>query len=90
MFDARYKELRIAPSLAATRELTKEGKDLYFVLKVLEEGYDSRRKRAKDTIEKWFDKGNKTFEVVIAKDYDEIAKEEVWVLIHLGKFTKRK
>lgn len=42
------------------------------------------------TIEKWLDKGNKIFNAVIVMDYDNIMKEDVWVLIHFGKFTRRK
>lgn len=66
----------------------KEEKTLYDVVQILEEGYDAPRKREKGTIEKWLDKGNKTFNVVTVKDYDEIMKEDCWVLIHFGKHTK--
>lgn len=90
MFIIRYKGLRIAVSRSAMKELVETGKTLYDVLKILKEGYNAPRKRSKDTIEKWLDKKNKTYNVVIAKDYDEILKEDVWVLIHFGKFTKKK
>ena len=90
MFTDRYKDLRIAITDSAMRELIKEEKTLYDVVKILEEGYNAPRKRKEDTIEKWLDKGNKTFNVVIVKDYNEIMKEECWVLIHFGKFTRRK
>jgi len=90
MFDERYKGMRIAVSRAAMRELMKESKTLYDVTEILKEGYDSPRKRKPEIVEKWLDRGSKTFEAVIAKDYDEIMKEDVWVLIHFGKFSKRK
>lgn len=90
MFIERYKGLRIAVSISAMTELINEGKTLYNIIKILEEGYDAPRKRKQNTIEKWFNKGNKTFNVVIAKDYDEIMKEDCWVLIHFGKFTRKK
>jgi len=45
--------------------------------------------RESGTIERWLNKGKKTYNAVIVKDYDEIAKEDVWVLIHFGKFTRR-
>ncbi|MBW2977139.1 hypothetical protein KY347_06880 [Candidatus Woesearchaeota archaeon] len=90
MLNVEYKGLRIAVSSAAMRELLKEEKTLLDVAEILERGYDSPRKRKKGTIERWMDKGNKTFNAVIAKDYDEIMKEDCWVLIHFGKFTKRK
>ncbi len=89
MFDVRYKGLRIAVSKAAMRELVKEGKTLLDVVDILERGYESPRKRGKDVLEKWLDAGGKTFEAVVARDYNEMLKEEVWVLIHFGRFTRR-
>ncbi len=90
MFIERYKDLRIAVTHSAMRELIKEEKTLYDVVEILEEGYDAPRKRKAGTIEKWLGKGNKIFNVVIIQDYDEIMKEDCWVLIHFGKFTRRK
>ena len=90
MFNVKYKGLRIAVTDSAMRELMKEEKTLYDVVRVLEEGYDAPRKRKLSVIEKWLNKGSKTFNVVIVKDYDEIMKEDCWVLIHFGKFTRRK
>lgn len=69
--------------------MMKEGKALDEVSKILNCGYNAPRKRKKDTIERWLDAGNKTYNAVIAKDYNEISREEIWVLIHFGKFTKR-
>ena len=88
MFYERYKGLRIAVSYSAMRELMREEKTLIDVVQILEDGYDCPRKRKAGTIEKWLDKGNKTYNAVIVKDYDEILKEGCWVLIHFGKFTK--
>lgn len=89
MFNVRYKDLRIAVTDSAFRELVKEGKTLFDVVEILENGYSAPRRRKLGTIEKWLDKGNKTFNAVIVKDYDEIMKEECWTLIHFGKFTRR-
>ena len=89
MFNDKYKGLRIAVTDSAMRELMKEEKTLYDVVEILETGYDAPRKRKEGTIEKWLDKANKTFNVVIVKDYDEIMKEDCWALIHFGKFTRR-
>ncbi|MBU2561329.1 MAG: hypothetical protein KKD17_03450 [Nanoarchaeota archaeon] len=85
----RHKGLRIDVTHSAMQELAREGKDLHDVIKVLEEGHDAPRKRKAGTIEKWLDRGNKTFNVVVAKDYNEVRREECWVLIHFGKFTRR-
>ena len=89
-FIVRYQELRMVAAHSAREELRKYGLTLRNCKEMLENGYNAPRKRDKDTIEKWFDKSNKTYNVVIGKDLDLINKEEVWVLIHLGKFTRRK
>ena len=89
MFIERYKGLKIVITNSAMVELMNEGKTLYDVVDILEEGYDAPRQRKVDIIEKWLDKGDKTFNAVIAKDYDDIMKEDCWVLIHFGKFTRR-
>ena len=85
MFNEKYKGLRIAISNSAMQE----GKTIYDVIEILENGYDAPRKRKQGTIEKWLDKGKKTYNAVIVKDYHEILKEDCWVLIHFGKFSRR-
>lgn len=76
MFNNKYQGLRIAVSDSAMRELFKEGKTLYDVVEILEKGYDAPRKRKEGTIEKWLDKGKKTYNAVIVKNYHEILKED--------------
>ena len=89
MFNEKYKGLRIAISHSAMQELMQEGKTIYDVVEILEKGYDAPRKRKSGTIERWLDKGKKTYNAVIVKDYHEILKEDCWVLIHFGKFSGR-
>ncbi len=89
-FDVRYCGLRLFPSTAAMREMVEEGKDLDFILKVLEQGYNLGVKRKEGIIERCWDRGNKTYKVVIVKDYHNLNKEYVYVIIHFGKFGKRK
>jgi hypothetical protein len=89
MFTDKYFNLRIIVSDSAMRELIKEGKTLYDIVEILETGKDAPRKRKQGTVEKWLNKGNKTYNAVVVKDYNEMMKEECWVLIHFGKFTKR-
>ena len=89
MFNEKYKDLRIAISHSAMQELMQEDKTIYDVVEILENGYDAPRKRKQGTIEKWLDKGKKTYNAVIVKDYHEILKEDCWVLIHFGKFSRR-
>ena len=68
----------------------KHEKTMFDMLEVLENGYDAPCKRKEGTIEKWLNKGKKIYNAVIVRDYDNIMKEDVWVLIHFGKFTRRR
>jgi hypothetical protein len=94
MMDITYKDMRIEPTLSASRELVREGKDLYDVLKILEEGYDcSSSKRKENIIERCVRKGNKEYKVVLAQTevtYPDGYTEKVWRLIHVGKITYKK
>jgi len=85
-----YKEIKIHVSYSAAQELFKEEKTLFDVLEILNFGRNAPRKRKKDTIEKWLGKENKTYNAVIIKNYNEALKEECWVLVHFGKFTRKK
>ena len=94
MFNVRYKGLKIEPTLSASRELMKEGKDLYDVLEILEKGYEnSASRRKQNIIEKSIKKGNKEYKAVIAETivkYPDNFSEEVWRLIHFGKTAYKK
>ncbi|MBI5332821.1 MAG: hypothetical protein HZB65_04565 [Candidatus Aenigmarchaeota archaeon] len=89
VFEARYDELRIEPTLAATRELFKYNKDLTDVLEILTNGYEcGSSKRKQNIIEKCMIKNCKEFKVVVAKTqirYPDGVVENVWRLIHFGK-----
>ena len=90
MFSSTYKGMRIAVSHSAMQELMKQGMAVSDVVEILETGYDAPRKRKQGTLEKWFDVRKKTYNVVIVRDYHDLMKEECWVLIHVGKFTRKK
>ena len=94
MLDIRFKGLRIEPTLSASRELVKEKKDIYDVLELLEEGYESSAsKRKENIIERSLRRGNKEYKAVVAKTnvvYPDGFREEVWRLIHFGKVTYKK
>jgi len=94
MLDITYRGLRIEPTLSATRELMREGKDLYDVLKILEDGYDcSTSKRKPNIIERCLRKGNKEYKAVLAQTevtYPDRYTEKVLRLIHFGKTTFKK
>jgi hypothetical protein len=85
-----FKGLRIVVSDSAMRELMKFGFDIEDVIWILENGKDAPRKRKEGKIERWLEKGNKILNAVIAKDYNEISKEDCYVLIHVGMFTRKK
>lgn len=89
MFDVKYIELKLIPSKSAAEELLKHGLTISDCKEILENGYEPR-KRGKNTIEKWLDKGNKTYNVVIVKSYNYMYKEDVYLITHVGKFTKKK
>jgi len=88
MFNVRYMGLRLVPSKTAGNELISHGFMIDDCREIMEKGY-SPRKRARGTVEKWLDFGNKTCNVVVVKDYNELMREEVWVIIHFGRFTKK-
>ncbi len=89
MFGVLYKGLKLIPSKSAARELLKHCLMLADCEEILENGYEPR-KRGKDTVEKWMDFGNETYNVVVVKSYNYFNKEEVYLIKHVGKFTKKK
>lgn len=86
---ATYKGLKVSCSKSALRELTKHEKNIEDILEILHKGYEAPRKRKRNTIEKWLNKGNKTYNVVIVQDYFRILNEKVWLVTHFGKFTRK-
>ena len=94
VLDITYKGLRIEPTLNASRELIKEGKDLYYIVKILENGYDcSVSKRKENIIEKCLKKGNKEYKAVLAETeviHPDGFTEKILRLIHFGKISYKK
>lgn len=87
--ETSYKGLKIAVSHSAMQEMMHYSVSLGDVLRVLQDGYDAPRRRKKGTVEKWLDKGAKTFNAVVVKSFDETAGKDCWLLIHFGKFTRK-
>ncbi|MEK6857799.1 MAG: hypothetical protein AABX39_04400 [Nanoarchaeota archaeon] len=85
-FDIRYKGLKLIPSKSAMSEMNYLGLMLYDCKIMLEEGYAAPRKRAEDCEEKWFNKRNKTFNIVIVKSFNYFYNEEVYLITHVGCF----
>lgn len=86
-----YLELPLVPSRSAMQELYDNNMDINDVKAVLELGYDcSKGKRAKETIEKCLDIKKKTIRVVVGRSFNYHMDSEVWVIMHVGKTSKRK
>lgn len=89
MFNTKYKDLRLIPSKSAGRELSKYGITIEDCKEILENGYEPK-KRKKNIIEKWMDSGKKIYNVVVVKSYSYMHQEEIYLIIHVGRFTKKK
>ena len=89
MFCSRYRKLRLIPSKSAAEELIKYGLMIEDCKDVLENGYEPR-KRGKNVIEKWLDVGNKTYNVVVVRSHNYLYEEDVYLITHVGEFTKKR
>ena len=89
MFNIRFEGLKLIPSRSAVEELVKYGLMIEDCKDILENGYEPK-KRSKGTIEKWLNKRNKTYNVVVIRSYNFLYGEEVYLIKHIGKFTKKK
>lgn len=88
MFKIRHNGLRLIPSKSAAQELLEQGLTIEDCKEILEKGYEPR-KRGKSTTEKWMDFGNKTYNVVVIRSYNYLYKEDVYLIKHVGRFTKK-
>lgn len=89
--DIAYKGLPIRPTKSAYHELKSLGMDLFDVLQVLEDGYDCQRgSRKEGVMERCRDFDDKTIKVVASESYEFWSKQQVCVIIHVGKFKVRK
>ena len=89
LFDVRFRELKIIPSKSASREMSNLGLDISDCKHILEEGYKVT-KRSKNIVERCFDKGSKTYKVVAGKSYNYTLKEEIYIIMHVGKISKKR
>ena len=79
----KYEGLPLIPSKAAMNELYKFGLTLQDVQEVLEEGYQTKR-RKEGTLEKCIKRNNVILKVVVSKSYNFSFKTECWVVVHIG------
>lgn len=84
----RYRGLHLIPSKSAVRELMEYGLTLGNCKTILEKGYAAPRKRSKMTEEIRLNAGKNTYNIVIAKSFSHFYKEEVWLVVHVGRFTR--
>ena len=89
MLNIRFQGLRLVPSQSADLEMLNLGLMIEDCKDILEQGY-APRKRAKGTVEKWLDCKNKTYNIVVVKLYNFLYQEDVYLITHIGRFTKRK
>src|SRR3989344_5126410 len=82
MLTVRYEGLRLVPSKSARAELIKYGLLLNNCQRILIDGY-SPRKRKKGTIEKWLDKGDKTYNIVVVRLYNHFFREDIYLITHI-------
>lgn len=81
----RYQGKEIKATKNASEELWQHKKDLWDILKILEEGYPcSRSKRGDNIMEMCITRGNKVFKAVVADC------GSYWLLIHFGKFSYKR
>ncbi len=81
----KYNGKEIKCTKTASEELWQEKKDIWFVVGILDIGYDcSRSKRSSNIIEKCVTRGNKVYKAVIL---DCVA---YYLLIHFGIFTYKR
>lgn len=87
-FDIRFEGLRLIPSKTAVRELQKHELTLNYCKFILENGYSYRRRKS-NIIEKCLDKEDRTYVVVAAKSFSYFHNEEVNLIIHIGKISRK-
>ncbi|MEE8167765.1 MAG: hypothetical protein V3T58_02690 [Candidatus Hydrothermarchaeales archaeon] len=85
-----WKGLPVIPSKSAADEMYREKLLIHDIVEILENGYDcARSRRGADVYERCVDTKNKTLKVVVARSYNYDLKSEVWVVTHVGMFTRR-
>ena len=85
-----WKCLPVIPSRRAADEMIREKLMIHDVIEVLETGYDCARSRRRENIvERCVDVKNKILKAVVARSYNYDMESEVWVITHVGRFTRR-
>lgn len=91
VWDIEYEGLRIEFTEHASREITSLGLNHFEVLKILEEGFDCQRSKRKEYVrEKCIIKRNKIIKVVAARKFNSFFNEDIWLIIHAGKFSLKR
>lgn len=91
MITPTFEGIALIPTRSALKEMFDLGFDLFMVAEILEKGHDcSRSKRTAGTIEKCIDRAGKTLKAVAVQSYNHSLDMDVWVITHVGMFTKRR
>ena len=86
--EVRYRGFRLTATKRVAEEMERVCLSLTKCKDILIDGYDAPRKRGSAVEERWFDKGTKTYNVVVARTFNHFCNEELYVIIHVGMFTK--
>jgi len=80
-----FRGLSLVPSLSAFRELEDLILDMNDVREVLEGGFDcSTGKRKEGILERCLRRNGKALRVVVARDFNNFLKRDVWVVVHVS------
>jgi len=82
-----WKGLPVIPTKSALNELIKYYMDLGDVVRILELGHVSR-KRKKGTIEKCLNRKDEVIKVVVVQSYNYSLKIDCWVIKHVGVYKR--
>lgn len=87
----KYNGVPVTATLSGMRELLRHGACISDVVLILEEGYDCHRsRRGPGIIERCLERGGKVEKAVVASSLDMDAGERRWVVLHYGRFSRRK
>ena len=81
--------LRLIPSKSARNDMFNLGLTIEDCKKIVAYGYFAPKKRKKGVYEIWYSKGNKTYNIVIISSFNVDLKEDVYLIKHVGRFTRK-
>jgi hypothetical protein len=80
----KWRGAPLVPSDSADCELARLNMDLQDVKTVLEEGIETRERRAEGVIEKTLARKDCSVKVVVVESFSRALKEPCWLIAHVG------